>query len=242
MRWRAYLMPCLSWGQLKDWDKGLAWAVYFGKVSGNIRGSTSKGMMTKRKKESQPKNKLLSRLPWWTTGAHSVQGPLRNCWVCLGVFHLGHGEGNIYPLAPVGCWSRVLQGWNALTLPGSYLCWKGCLRSLPATSSYWEESDPSAVRRGHTCSDKQLHALKRWPERMWHQHKQSLTPLLPFQHQRDFIKRRLFPILWSSEIPWRCWDVTVGSPCSFVKLWGTGTSWYWLVYIATGKGFEIIYL
>ena len=115
-------------------------------IPGNIRGRTLKGIITKGRTVSQPKSESLSQLPWWSTGAPSGQGPLENCWMCPSNLYLGHGEGSIYALAPVACWSSVLQGWTALTLAGWYLCQRGFLRSLPVTSSCWEERDPSAVR------------------------------------------------------------------------------------------------
>lgn len=43
-------------------------------IPGNIRGRTSKGIITKGKRESQSKSELWSRLPQWATGAQSSQG------------------------------------------------------------------------------------------------------------------------------------------------------------------------
>lgn len=82
-------------------------ALFWKGIPGNIKGRTSKGIVTKGRKESQFKSELLSRLPLWTTGAQSGQGPLGNCWMGLDILHLGHGEESIYPLV---WWSGVLQG------------------------------------------------------------------------------------------------------------------------------------
>lgn len=167
--WRAYFMPGLNWGQLKDWDKGFGTGSLFWKgIPGNRSGRTSKGIVTKRRKESQSKSDWLSWLPPLATGAHSGRG-------------LSEELLNAPQHRPPGTHNRrVFIHW--LPWPVGQGCSRGetpslfqvcvCAREaeqtplrLPETSSSWEERDRGAVRPGcqaHFCG-KQLHTPKRWP-------------------------------------------------------------------------------